>query len=126
MPGVKRAGVLLALALVTAQGIAAQDWQLAPKKLKGAYSVYGGGLAAPVAPSSHDTKILFALEGQAAKEIFDAIGPDIKSSCNAQSGERMRKKDSEHIACSLNAKGDYFCSLGFDLRTGKSIGGIAC
>jgi len=42
------------------------------------YWIYGGGLGDPIAPTSKDKKIAFSIEGDAAKQIFEAIGPDKK------------------------------------------------
>ena len=105
---------------------AGEDWQLEHKKITGVYGVYGGGLGDPVAPTAKDTKIMFSVDGKMAKEIFDATGPDVKDACTEKSGIRVRKKDHENISCSRTAKGEYYCNFGFDLRTGKSIGGVVC
>lgn len=69
---------------------------------------------------------MFRVSGKTAKDMFDAIGVDKKDACSTEPGERIRKLDGEKIFCSRSAKGEYSCSFGFDLRTGKSIGGIVC
>lgn len=101
-------------------------WQLEHKKITGVYGIYGGGLGDPIAPSGNDKKIMFAVEGKVAKEMFDAIGPDVKDSCTAQTKDRVRKKDHENLTCMRTAKAEYYCNFGFDLRTGRSIGGVVC
>lgn len=96
------------------------------KKMVGSYRVYGGALGDPLPPSAADKKIMFSIEGSAAREMFDAIGPDVKDACTDQTGIRSRQRDHENLSCQRSAKGEYSCNFGFDLRSGKSIGGIVC
>lgn len=103
-----------------------EGWQWQHKKLTGIYGIYGGGLGDPVSPTAQDKKVMFSLDGQSARELFDAIGPDVKDACLAGSKVRVRKKDREKLACQRNEDGTYYCNFGFDLRNGKSIGGIIC
>ena len=105
---------------------AAETASTGHKKITGVYRIYGGGLGDPIAPSTKDAKIMLSVDGKMAKEIFDAIGPDVKDSCTEQTGDRIRKKDDDHLFCSRTPQGEYFCNLGFDLKSGKSIGGIVC
>lgn len=123
---IKLIPVFLLLSLCMQQSHGAPEWQWRHKKLSGVYGVYGGELGDPVAPSRQDSKIMFAIDGQAAKELFDAIGPDIKDQCTAGTKIRMRMKDQEHLSCQRSENAEYFCNFGFDLRTGKSIGGVVC
>ena len=96
------------------------------KDLSGKYRLYGGQLRDPVAASKQDTKIMFAILGDTARDMFEAMGPDVKDACTAQSGDRIRTKDKENLFCQKSIKGRYTCNFGFDLRTGKSLGGIVC
>jgi hypothetical protein len=116
--------VLLLSSLVTAFG--ADKSPSGHTKLDGVYRIYGGGLGDPVAPTAKDKKIMFSLEGKAAKDMFESMGPDVKDACTGESGDRVRKKDDGNLFCSKTEAGEYFCNFGFDLRTGKSIGGIVC
>jgi len=90
------------------------------------YRIYGGGLGDPTAPRPNDKKVAFSIEGPAARQIFDAIGPDQHDPCTEGSGMRVRRKDHEHLTCTLSDKNNYACSFGFDLVSGKSIGGSIC
>lgn len=90
------------------------------------YWIYGGGLGAPSAPTSKDRKIAFSIEGDAAKQIFEAIGPDKKDVCSEGSDTRFRSRDKENLTCTLGKGNTYTCSFGFDLVNGKSIGGSIC
>lgn len=90
------------------------------------YRIYGGALEDPTAPRPNDKKVAFSIEGPAARQIFDAIGPDQQDPCTEGSGMRVRHKDHDHLTCTLSKQNEYACSFGFDLVSGKSIGGSIC
>lgn len=118
---------LYPLILLLTLPIAAADSDLGPYlQTSASYRLYGGGPGDPIAPKSNDKKVAFSIEGSAAKQIFDAIGPDKRGLCTEGSGMRVRHKDSEKLTCTRSKKNDYVCSFGFDLVTGKSIGGSIC
>lgn len=96
------------------------------KKMSASYWIYGGGLGDPIATTSNDRKIAFSIEGDAARKIFDAIGPDKVDECTTGSGTRFRSRDNENLTCTRSKENGYACSFGFDLVTGKSIGGSIC
>jgi hypothetical protein len=119
--------LLFLLACSTVAAAAAADQSLGPhSKLEGVYRVYGGGLGDPVPPNAKDKKVMFSITGTAARELFDALGPDKKDVCTEGSGTRVRAKDNDNLFCMRSTKGEYSCNFGFDLRNGKSIGGIVC
>lgn len=118
--------VLFLLCLFSAVHASGSDAFAPFKKFSGVYHIYGGGLGDPVAPSPQDRKIMFSISGRAAKDIFDAIGPDKKDICSQQSRTRVRSKDDEKLSCRRSEKGEYDCNFGFDLRSGKSLGGVIC
>nr|WP_315398230.1 hypothetical protein [uncultured Duganella sp.] len=99
-------------------------WQLILKPFKGTYSVYGGGLGDPYAPKAGDRHMAFSVEGRVAKEMFEAMGPDLKGVCGAEDGGRIRQR--AEVSCSFHVKDGYHCNFGFDLTSGKSIGGSIC
>lgn len=104
----------------------AYEWTYEHKPLRGVYATYGGGLGDPWKPTQKDHKIMFSIDGQAAKAMFDGMGPDVKEICSPEDGNRVRKRDGERLYCMRSKQGAYQCNFGFDLRTGKSIGGIIC
>jgi hypothetical protein len=114
--------VLLACAIALAQG--AHVWTFAYQPFKGTYAIYGGGLGDPVAPTEGNKQIAFWIKGQVAKEMFDAMGPDLKGVCGAEDGGRIRQR--AEVSCSYHSKDGYHCDFGFDLTTGRSIGGSIC
>jgi len=93
--------------------------------MTGQFLVYGGALSDPLAPMPSDSKIAFVIEGNAAKEIFNAIGPDLKDACSSggEKGLRSRQRDAEKLSCMFYPKEGYRCFFGFDFKNGKSIGG---
>lgn len=76
------------------------------------------------APGQGDKTIAFKIEAAAARRMFEAMGPDVRDSCSGEAGERTRIKD--RLICSRSRQGAYSCYFGFDLATGKSVGGQIC
>lgn len=81
---------------------------------------YGGYLDDAVAPIAGDTKVAFRLTGNAAKDMFNAIGPDLENGCPER---KIRLRNSDMLLCRHRATDGYRCEFGFDLSTGLSIGG---
>jgi hypothetical protein len=94
------------------------------KPMKAEFSIYSGDMGDERAPTSTDRKLAVEVTGLAAKEIFDSIYPDAKVTCSDEKGQRLRRKD--RLWCSFSPSDGYRCYFGFDLRTGKSIGGASC
>lgn len=117
--------VVLAMAgafFALAHGAQVWEWALRPAEAK--YAIYGGDLGDTYAPTAKDVRVAFYVRGRAAREMFKAMGPDRKSECGIEKGGRIRVK--EHVACSYRPSDGYQCDFGFDLRSGKSIGGSIC
>lgn len=104
----------------------ANDWSFSYRPAAVRYVMYGNSLGDTLPPSSDDQKIAFEITGRAAREMFDAIGPDQQDACAAEPGVRFRARDDEKVSCSRSRDGDYTCHFGFDLKSGKSIGGSIC
>jgi hypothetical protein len=124
----KRSLPLLCAAVLLTTAVSAQDKATYPapaKALTAEYTIYAGGLGDEQAPTKDDRKLAIEVSGQAAKEIFDSIYPDVKGvSCSEEKGERLRRKG--HIWCAYSPSAGYRCFLGFNLRTGESIAGGSC
>ena len=116
----------LALLFVTTTVFAttADNGESRYKTFKGSYSLYSGELGDSGLPHRRDTKISMWVRGPVAKEMFDAMGPDDKAHCEGAPGERSRTK--ENIWCTYSRQEGYTCTFGFDLKTGRSIGGSIC
>jgi hypothetical protein len=117
-------GGIAALMLLSAAYATDSAWTWEYKPLKATYSVYAGDLGERVAPTKDERKLSIAIEGQAAKDIFDSIYPDAKVRCSDEPGERLRSKGK--VSCIYQPHNGYRCSLGMNLRTGESISGGSC
>ena len=94
------------------------------RSLKGEYTIYSGDLDDQQAPTADDRKLSFIIEGQPAKDIFNAMPPGEKATCDGNKGSRSRRKG--NVWCTFNPGDGYTCYFGFDLKTGKSIAGGIC
>ncbi|MGK5025181.1 hypothetical protein [Janthinobacterium sp. RB2R34] len=112
----------LVLGVATAQ--TAHKWIFSYQPVKGRYLIYGGGLADPLPPTSKDKRIAFWIEGKAAKQLFDAMGPDLRNTCGADGDYRVRQR--AEVSCTYYPGDGYHCDFGFDLLTGRSVGGSVC
>ena len=102
-----------------------QDGPALKKPLTAEYTIYSGSLADERAPTKGDRKIAFEVTGQAAKEIFDSLYPDVQGvRCSDEQGERMRRKG--QVWCIYTPEAGYRCFFGFDLRSGNCIAGGSC
>ena len=124
-----RSTVLLTIAtllLIPIAVDAAKNWHFAYRPAVAKYAIYGGELGDEVAPTSNNKKISIFLDGTAARDVFEQIGPDLTDVCGANSDNRIREKDDGAISCSFSRRDGYRCYFGFDLKSGKSIGGVTC
>lgn len=112
--------VLSGVALASESG----DWVFAYAQFEGSYAIYGGGLGDPVQPDARSKNVAFEVTGHVAKRMFDAMGPDLRNTCGAGDGQRMRQR--AEVVCFYGAKQGYSCNFGFDLISGRSIGGSIC
>lgn len=119
---------LLFLALLLIVGIdsvqSAHTWRFSYQPVTGHYGIYGGGLADPLPPTKKDQRIAFWIEGKAAKQLFDAMGPDLRNTCGVEGENRLRQR--AHVSCSYHPRHSHHCDFGFDLLSGHSIGGSTC
>lgn len=97
-------------------------WEHVHQAFSGAYVMYGGWPTADEAkaPSPGDSKVAFNLGGNAARDMFNAIGPDLTDVCPT-AGLRVRQRNM--LLCRYRSQDGYACNFGFDLSTGLIIGG---
>jgi len=106
---------------------AAKPWSGTYTVFNGKYLIYSGDLGETAAPKPTDRKAAFVLYGEAAKNLFESIGPDLKDACGTSSGMRVRQKgDLDCTHDKDDRTSPYVCHLGIDLRTGKSMHGSIC
>ena len=117
----KRASLIFATLLCLLLGHQARAvWEFAQKDFSASYAIYGAYLDDAVAPVGGDTKVAFRLTGAAAKDLFEAIGPDMPDGCP---DPQIRIRHRDMLLCRHRPKDGYRCNFGFDLSTGLSIGG---
>lgn len=114
------AATLAAMCGILAVQNARAVWEYVHTPFTGRYAIYGGFPDEAKAPTPGDRKIAILLTGTAAKEMFEAIGPDLKGGC-ATPDLQVRQRDM--LLCRYRPKDGYWCNFGFDLSTGLSIGG---
>ncbi len=91
--------------------------------MAGEYMIYGGGLGDHYSPTEGDTKLLLVIRGEAAREIFEQLGPEAEQSVCYDPNTILRWR--EDVAC--RPEGDeYTSTVGFDLTSGKSIHSWIC
>ena len=98
---------------------------------EGRYKIYSGETVAyGEAPTAKDRKLSIVVKGQAAKDIFDSIGPDARDMCSAEKGDRELSKGGVqcmYTAKDANAVGKgYWCWIGVDLITGQGVPTVSC
>ena len=111
-------GVTLLCLLLAHQARAV--WEFVERNFSASYAIYGGYLDEAVAPVAGDTKVAFRLTGAAARDMFDAMGPDLPNGCP---DPQIRVRNRDMLLCRYRPKDGYRCDFGFDLSTGLSIGG---
>ena len=68
-------------------------WPAPYRPFKGEYTIYSGDLDDQQPPTKTDRKLSLIIEGQPAKDIFDAMPPDDKETCDGEKGARSRSKE---------------------------------
>ena len=116
--------VFLLLVLAMAMAQSAPKWLFSYQSFKGRYAIYGGSLSDPQPPTRKDKRIAFWIDGKAAKQLFDAMGPDLRNACGVDGEYRLRQR--AEVRCSYHPRDGHHCDFGFDLLTGRSIGGSIC
>lgn len=124
------AAAAISLPLVHAVDLSGDPYGLW-KPLRGAaYKFHSGIVSDATPPTANERRLTFLVDGQTAREIFDSIGPDYPETCTDAKGDRHRRK--KGIVCFYTAQdekdkdGPYRCWIGMNLKTGDTVGTIAC
>lgn len=95
------------------------------------YKIHPGGTAYSELPTKTDSALSVAFRDEAARQVFEQIGPDVEPVCGSgEKGYRVREK--KGIYCSFtprleNPKNSlYRCWIGIDLRTGEGDVRVTC
>jgi hypothetical protein len=99
--------------------------------LQAEYKIHSGNTAYSELPTRTDSALTVSFNGEAAKQLFDQIGPDVKNSCGvSDKGDRRREK--KGVLCLYETQLDsptdshYRCWIGIDLRTGNGDVRVPC
>nr|WP_233411003.1 hypothetical protein [Rugamonas sp. CCM 8940] len=118
--------MVIGLTTLLSMAYAAQ-WSGEWRPFHATYTIYSGELAERKAPTAAERTMTVAFKGQAAKDVFDSIGPDSHPGCSQESGYRERNK--RGVSCNYTSVGTdrgYQCWIGLNLRTGESIPTVSC
>jgi hypothetical protein len=98
--------------------------------LSASYKIHSGDTAYSELPTKDDSAFTVAFRDEAARQVFEQIGPDVKSACNDTPGYRVREK--KGVYCSYTPRlenprnSHYRCWIGINLRTGEGDVRVAC
>jgi hypothetical protein len=94
------------------------------------YKIHSGGTAYSELPTNADSALSVAFRDEAARHVFEQIGPDVEPVCSDQKGYRVREK--KGVYCSYtprleNPKNSHYrCWIGINLRTGEGDVRVSC
>ncbi len=98
--------------------------------LEANYKIHSGGTAYSELPTKVDSAFSVAFKDEAARQVFEQIGPDVQPTCSDEKGYRVREK--KGVYCSYtprleNPKNSrYRCWIGINLRTGEGDVRVSC
>jgi hypothetical protein len=98
--------------------------------LQARYKIHSGGTAYSELPTKADGVFTVAFRDEAARQLFEQIGPDVKPVCDDAKGYRERRKKgafctyTDRLENPQNAH--YRCWVGIDLRTGEGDVRVSC
>jgi hypothetical protein len=126
---------LLLLAGLCLEGNAAQDAKKPHElnqwnPLQADYKIHSGNTAYSELPTKTDGAFTVAFENEAARQLFNQIGPDVKPVCDDAKGYRERRKKGAFCTYTDRlenpANAHYRCWIGIDLRTGDGTVRVPC
>lgn len=96
------------------------------KPIEARYLLYSGAIGDPMPVEQNNAKLALAITGDAAEEIFQQIGPDLKDECDAGNESRFRANGNGSVACQYHLQDGYLCYLGIDLVKGMPVSASVC
>ena len=94
------------------------------------YIIHSGSATYAEPPTKSDRALTVLIDGNAAKEVFDLIGPDAHPQCSPDNRDRERRR--KGVECTYTAQlndpkdSHYRCWIGINLRTGDGDVRVAC
>jgi hypothetical protein len=113
---------ILLLAVVAASfGASANDY----KPIAGEYSIRGKSFYDPPASEPQNTHIYFALEGKAARDLYEQMKTKaVRDEC---ANDGSMSKNIGEMQCTRSVGGkEHRCWFGIDIKTQKVVGGVVC
>jgi hypothetical protein len=98
--------------------------------LQARYKIHSGGTAYSELPTKADSVFTAAFRDEAARQLFEQIGPDVKPTCSDAKGDRVRQK--KGVYCTYTARlenpenSHYRCWIGINLLTGDGDVRVSC
>ena len=98
--------------------------------LQAKYKIHSGNTAYSEPPTKDDSVLTVVFRDEAARQVFEQIGPDVQPACSDAKGNRVREK--KGVYCSYTARlenpanSHYRCWIGIDLRTGEGDVRVTC
>lgn len=96
----------------------------------GMHKIHSGSVADRAQPTATDRMLTVLIDGKAAKEVFDLIGPDVQPVCSGVDRDRDRRR--KGIYCTYSAEDaktkdcPYRCWIGINLVTGSTETTVSC
>ncbi len=109
------------IATVLSAGAAAADYQ----PLQGSYKVGGRTLYDPPESEAQDTHFYLDLEGDAARDLYDALKAKALDGVCGEPGDLTKRAGG--VQCTKVRGGkEYHCAFGVELQTQRVVGGVVC
>ncbi|TFW35554.1 hypothetical protein E4O92_01810 [Massilia horti] len=124
------AAAVAALSLAHAADPSSDPYGLWKSLQGGMYKIHSGSVADRAPPTGTDRMLTVLIDGKAAKEVFDSIGPDVQLVCSGVDGDRDRRR--KGIYCTYSAQdakkkeGPYRCWIGVNLISGGTETTVSC
>jgi len=113
--------ILAAAALVIATCASAADYQ----PLQGTYLIGGTTLIDPPESEARDTHFYVDLEGDAARDLYNAIKAKAQQGVCGEAGDLTKRLG--NVQCTKVKSGkEYHCAFGVELRTQHVVPGVVC
>ncbi len=92
------------------------------KPLQGSYAIGSATLIDPPPDETKDRLLLY-LDGRVAKDTYDAMEARARRS---QCDPDLQTKTAGSLECSMSKAGEYTCSIGVMLGSGRPVGASTC
>lgn len=126
MPANRRVGAIVFLGVMgLCAAFAAEQARNTYGKLSGSWDEYSGELGDSGPPTANDTKVSFTFKGALAEELFRRLGARARvKDCIPDNIIEWRRRGD--LDCIRDKETGLMCSIGLDMKTGRSIIATEC